>query len=267
MTDLSARTLCAMADAEISARAGRWTPSTCTRVLRAGDDERGRGHRRVRQRDMELVGAAQRRPVRRPHRAAAPTARRSALASPRSTSTGTEPAPTLEGLHDRLLGGEARGQSLGLAPGVALLAFGEEPIDDSRPTSEDDLEARDVDDVDADADVATTRPSRSWRDCAVGRRFDRVRAPRRRRTVCRAMTSTIGVNIGSVAGTRSTKSATDSICSSSSVATATTLAPRAFTSERFESIFSCIAGSVAMAITTTPGSIKASGPCFSSPPG
>src|ERR1700722_5934220 len=119
--DLMARTLCAMADAEISACAGRWTPSTCTWLFRAGHDEGGRRHRRVRQRDMEFVGTARLRQLRGgavQHHGWRATRRPLPLDRLPGHRTGTD----TEGLHDRLLGGEACGQSLGLAPGVALLA-------------------------------------------------------------------------------------------------------------------------------------------------
>src|ERR1019366_4356891 len=200
-TAFSARTLCAIADAEISARAGRCTPSTCTRVFRARYDEGGRGHRRVRQGDMELVGTAPGgefggRAVQHHRRRAT----RRALHFDRLP--GHRAGADAQGFHDRLFDGEARGESFGLAAGVALFALGEESIDDSWSAPENDLKSRHVDDVDADTDCghySTVTVLARFRGRSTLRPSPRATAEA---NICKETTPTIGVNIGSVCGTR-----------------------------------------------------------------
>ena len=68
-------------------------------------------------------------------------------------------------------------------------------------------------------------------------------------------------------GDQSTASPWRDVSSSPSLATSTTVAPLDFTSATFARIFSLSVVRVATATTTEPGSMRAIGPCLSSPAG
>src|ERR1019366_3179219 len=173
-----------------------------------------------------------------------------------------------EGLHGGLLGGKAgrkpRDGVVG-GPGVAALAFREQPVDEVRPTGQHQAEPIAVHGVDAHAHEPPRCHRRGHkplcrrlgecghrRGTAVDRHstvttLARLRGrstswPWRRASEkansCRGTTSTIGANRYSVSGTHRPASAWRAVSWSPSLATSTTVAPRLLTSATFAIIFS-----------------------------
>ena len=110
----------------------------------------------------------------------------------------------LEGLEYRFLRRESRGESLGARASVALFAGGKESLDETGMALERQSKARDVDEVDANAPrthystvtvLARLRGRSILRPSPFATEYAKS---------CKGITSTMGENIGSVAGTRNT---------------------------------------------------------------
>lgn len=111
---------------------------------------------------------------------------------------------TAQGLQDGLLGGEAGGESFGPTTRVTTLLEGEEPGRECGTALQGQRESSDVDDVNPHPD------SRHYSTVTVLARL-RGRSTLRPSpraieyaSICKGTTSIMGLNIGSVAGTRNT---------------------------------------------------------------
>src|SRR5690606_4690178 len=171
-----------------------------------------------------------------------------------------------EGLHERLLGGEAPGER---AQRQRAFALGEQALPQPRGAGDGPLEPGQIDHVDTQSDdhahstVTDFARLRGWstsRPFAVASSMPKM---------CSGTTESSGSKNGSESGTRTTSSANGTTATSPSSAIAITRAPRARISWMFETTFLCSDfGSRGLGTTTNtiwPGSMSAIGPCLSSP--
>jgi len=110
----------------------------------------------------------------------------------------------LEGLEDRLFRRESSGESLGARASVALFGVREESLDETGMALERQAKSRNVHEIDANAlrghystvtVLAKLRGRSMLRPSPFATEYAKI---------CNGMMSTMGENIGSVAGTRNT---------------------------------------------------------------
>lgn len=149
MTDFSARTLCAIAEAEISAHAGRRTPSTGTGLVfhrRTNDESCGRY---VRVRHGEVQGLDARGPREFEGRRVEEHTRRTGVVRRHFNGMPRRRADAdAKRLQYRFLRSKSRRESFRSRLGIAALAVSEETLRETRMAFQRQRESRDVDEID-----------------------------------------------------------------------------------------------------------------------